>query len=216
MQTIGSSQAPGQGPANRKRGGIATKVGLSMLILALLGVIVGVGTWSAFSATTQNSGNNFATGTVVLTDDDANGAMLTLAGAKPGDSDTSCIIVTYTGTLPSNVRLYGTTAGTGLDQYLDLVVTRGTKAAGSFDSCVGFSADATNYIGAGAGVIYSGTLQGWADNYAAGLVDPTSGSPEVWTNPESHTYRFVITVQDNNAAQGLTATQTFTWEARNT
>src|SRR5262245_53079332 len=198
MQTIGRSKAPGEGPANRKRGGIATKVGLSMLILALLGVIVGVGTWSAFSATTQNSGNSFATGTVVLTDDDAGGAMLSLANAKPGDSDTSCIIVTYTGTLPANVRLYGTTAGTGLDQYLDLVVTRGAKPAGSFDSCTGFAADATNYIGAGAGVIYSGTLQGWADNYAAGLVDPTSGTPELWTNPESHTYRFVITVQDNN------------------
>jgi predicted ribosomally synthesized peptide with SipW-like signal peptide len=216
MHTIGRSRVPSEGPANRKRGGLATKVALTMLILALLGVIVGVGTWSAFSSTTQNSGNSFATGTVILTDDDAGGAMLSLANAKPGDSDTSCIIVTYTGTLPANVRLYGTTGGTGLDQYLDLVVTRGTKAAGSFDSCTGFTADATNYIGAGAGVVYSGTLQGWADNYGAGLVDPTSGTPEVWTNPESHTYRFVITVQDNNAAQGLTATQTFTWEARNT
>jgi len=201
---------------SRKRRGVAGKVGLTLLILALLGVIVGVGTWSAFSATTQNSGNSFATGTVVLTDDDAGAAMLTLANAKPGDSDTSCIIVTYTGTLPANVRLYGTTGGTGLDQYLDLVVTRGTKAPGGFDSCAGFSADATNYIGSGAGVIYSGTLQGWADSYAAGLVDPTPGSPEVWTNPESHTYKFVVTVQDNNSAQGLTATQTFTWEARNT
>jgi predicted ribosomally synthesized peptide with SipW-like signal peptide len=213
MHTNGRSGA--EAPGTRKRG-LAGKVGLTMLILALLGVIVGVGTWSAFSATTQNSGNSFATGTVILTDDDAGTAMLTLANAKPGDSDTSCIIVTYTGTLPANVRLYGTTGGTGLDQYLDLVVTRGTKAPGGFDSCAGFAADATNYIGAGAGVIYNGTLQGWADNYAAGLVDPTPGTPELWTNPESHTYRFVITVQDNNAAQGLTATQTFTWEARNT
>jgi predicted ribosomally synthesized peptide with SipW-like signal peptide len=216
MKNIGRSQTRGASPSDRTRGGLGTKVGLTMLMLALLGIIVGVGTWSAFSATTQNSGNSFASGTVILSDDDAGGAMLALANAKPGDSDTACIIVTYTGTLPANVRLYGTTGGTGLDQYLDLVVTRGTKAAGSFDSCAGFTADATNYIGAGAGVVYTGTLQGYADTFAAGLVDPTAGTPEVWTNPESHTYRFVVTVQDNNAAQGLTATQTFTWEARNT
>ena len=140
--------------------------------------------------------------------------MLSLSGAKPGDSDTSCIVVSYSGTLPASVRLYGTTSGTGLDQYLDLTATRGTKSS-AFDGCSDFTADATNYIGQGAGVIYSGTLQGWADNYAAGLVDPTPGSPETWTNPESHAYKFVVTVQDNNSAQGLNATQTFTWEARN-
>jgi predicted ribosomally synthesized peptide with SipW-like signal peptide len=193
----------------------ARKVGLTALIVALLVSVVGLGTWSAFSATTSNPGNAFAAGTVILADNDSGSTMLALSNAVPGNTDTSCITVSYSGSLPSNVRLYGTTSGTGLDQYLDLVVTRGSGAAG-FDNCTGFSADATNYIGAGAGVVYSGTLQGYPDSYAAGLVDPTSGSPESWTNPENHQYRFQVTVQDNNAAQGLNATQTFTWEARNT
>ncbi|MGQ0805170.1 MAG: hypothetical protein ACT4PI_15080 [Actinomycetota bacterium] len=193
-----------------------TKVALSLLVLVLLGVTLRVGTWSAFSATTDSTGNTFSAGTVTLTDNDAGGAMLSLSNAKPGNSDTGCITVTYTGSLASTVRLYGTTTGTGLDTYLDLKITRGTFAsAPAFDSCTGFTADATNYIGAGAGVVYNGTLQGYADNYTAGLVDPTAGTPESWTNPESHVYQIQVTVQDNNLAQGKNATQTFTWEARN-
>jgi len=193
-----------------------TKVALTLLVLALVGVTLRVGTWSAFSATTDNAGNTFSAGTVTLADNDAGGTMLSLANAKPGDSDTGCITVSYTGSLASTVRLYGTTAGTGLDQYLDLKVTRGSFAsAPAFDSCTGFTADATDYIGAGAGVVYTGTVQGYPDDYATGLVDPTAGTPESWTNPESHVYQIQVTVQDNNLAQGKNATQTFTWEARN-
>ena len=59
-------------------------------------------TWSAFSATTADAGNTIAAGTVVLTDDDA---------------DTSCIQVTYSGTLGALVRMSGTTTGTGETLY---------------------------------------------------------------------------------------------------
>jgi predicted ribosomally synthesized peptide with SipW-like signal peptide len=194
---------------------VGTKLALTMLILALLGAVVGVGTWSAFSDTTENEDNDFATGTVIITDDDGGSAMLVLADAKPGDSDTSCIKVTYTGTLSATVRLYGTTTGSGLDPYLDLTVTRGTKAS-AFDSCADFVADSTDYNGDGPGVIFDGTLQGYPDGYATGIVDPTSGSPETWTTSETHSYMFVITVQDDPNAQGLSANQTFTWEAQNT
>ncbi|HEX6207792.1 MAG TPA: TasA family protein [Actinomycetota bacterium] len=182
------------------------KIGLTMLILALLGAVVGFGTFSAFSATTENPGNAFDAGTVSITDDDSGTAMLSLANAKPGDSDAACIVVTYMGTLPATVRLYGTTGGTGLDQYLDLTVTRGTLVGASFDSCAGFTPDA------GGGVVYSGTMDGYPDAYGAALVDP-DGS---WTSGESRAYRFEVSVQDDSGAQGLNASQSFTWEARNT
>lgn len=196
------------------RGRISLKVAVTLALMALFGAVVGLGTWSAFSSTTQNTGNTFETGTVSISDNDSESAMLALNAAKPGDSDTSCITVSYDGTLESSVRLYGTTTGSGLDQYLDLTVTRGSGAAG-FDDCTGFTPDASNYLGSGDGVVYSGTLQSFPDDYGAGLVDPTPGSPESWTSGESHTYRFVVTVRDDNGAQGLTAGQTFTWEARN-
>lgn len=195
----------------------AAKLGLTLLVVALLGVVAAIGTWSAFSSTTENPGNTFSAGSVSLTDNDAGTAMFTMTNMVPASTESGCIKVSYTGTLTSNVRLYGNTTGTGLATYLDLKVTRGvyTPSDPAFDSCTNFSADATNYIGAGAGVIYNGTLAAYADNFAGGLVDPTSGSPEAWTNPENHVYKFEVTLQDNNSAQGLNATQAFTWEARN-
>ena len=115
------------------------------------------------------------------------------------------------------MRLHGTTTGSGLDQYLDLRITRGTYTPSdpAFKSCASFQPDGTNYIGAGNGVIYNGTLQAFPDDYASGLVDPQSGSPESWTNGEVHVYKLEATLQSNFAAQNKDAAQTFRWEARN-
>jgi hypothetical protein len=209
----------------------AAKLGLAILAVALLGPAAAIGTWSAFSAVTSNPGNTFEAGTVILCDNDTGSpcvdgtSMFTMNALVPGSTEAACIKVTYTGSLTSNVRLYGATTVTGLDQYLDLKVTRGTytPSDSGFDSCANFSADSTNYIGAGPGVIYNSTLQGYADDFSGGLVDPSNcGTPpcaaEAWTNlPESHVYKLEITLPSSapNAAQGKTATQTFTWEARN-
>jgi hypothetical protein len=198
--------------AKKPRRSNGVKLALTALTLAVGGGTF-AGTLSAFSSTTTNSGNVLTSGTVILADNDSATAMLALSGAKPGDSDTSCIRVSYTGSLASTVRLYGTTTGTGLDSYLTLTVTRGAASAG-FDNCTGFIADTTNYLGSGAGVVYTGTLLAFADSYSLGLVDPTA-TPESWTTGETHDYKFVVTLADSDAAQGKNATQTFTWEARN-
>jgi hypothetical protein len=190
-------------------------LGASCVVLLLV-LLCAAWTWSAFSGTTANPGNAGTAGTVALTDNDSGSASFTLSDVAPGDTDTSCIQVTYTGSLPALVRLYGTTTGTGLDPYLTLEVTRGT-GAGTFDDCTGFTADATNYIGQGAGVVYNGTLTAFADDWTAGVADPRTASvPEAWTTSEAHVYRLRLTVADNNSAQGKNMTQTFTWEARNT
>jgi len=185
--------------------------------IAALVPAAGSATYAAFRATGSNDGDRLEAGSVKIADNDSGGAMLSFSGGYPGHTDTGCIEVTYTGSLAAAVRLYGTTTGTGLDQYLDLKVTRGTYSPSNpgFDSCTNFSADATNYIGAGAGVVYNGTLQGYADDYAGGLVDPTSGSPETWTSGEKHAYKIQVTLQNNAGAAGKNATQDFTWEARN-
>jgi hypothetical protein len=187
---------------------------LTLLLVGVVGAVAGLGSYAVFTATTGNTGNSFASGTVAIEDNDSGTAMLALANAKPGDTDTSCIRIRYTGTLDATVRLHGSVSGS-LASYLTLTVTRGTDSSPSFDSCTNFTADGTNYIGAGAGVVYSGPLSSFPATYAAGLVDPTSGSPETWGQDEAHSYRFVVTLQDDNAAQGLSGTASFTWEARN-
>jgi predicted ribosomally synthesized peptide with SipW-like signal peptide len=202
------------------RGGSSLrKVLLSVLAVGVIAAAAGIGTFAAFSSSTQNGPNSFAAGTVTIADDDANGTVISLTNAKPGDTSTGCIKVSYTGTLTSNVHLYGTVTGT-LAPYLNLTVTRGT-GSGTFPSCSAFTADSTNYFGNGAGVVYSGLLSAYPATYAAGVVDPNNcGSPpcaaQSWTNPSNHVYKFVITLANDNNAQGLSSTATFTWEAQNT
>jgi hypothetical protein len=191
---------------------------LATLAVLALAAAVPVGmTFSAFSNTTSDSANSTAAGTVTITDNDANGAMFSTSGMIPGSTASACIKVTYTGTLPSLVGMYATTTGSGLGTYLDLTVTRGTISSGSFSACTGFSADATDYLGSGAGVVYSGTLASYPSTYAAGISDPRTASiPEAWTTNEVHSYKFTVTLQNNPSAANKTASTTFNWESRNT
>jgi hypothetical protein len=186
-------------------------------LLALLVPAAGGITYAAYTATSASNSNLAGAGSVKLSDNGNGSSLVSLSGAVPGDTTSACIKVTYDGSLPATVRLHGTTTGSGLDQYLDLKVTRGTYTPSdpAFTSCTNFQADGTNYIGAGNGVIYNGTLQGFPDDYASGLVDPQSGSPESWTTGEAHVYRIDVTLQNDFAAQNKDAAQTFRWEARN-
>jgi hypothetical protein len=191
------------------------KVLFSILVVSIVAAVTATGTYAAFSGTTANPSNAFAAGTVTISDNDAGGSLLSLSSATPGNSSTGCIKITYSGSLNANVHLYGSSTGS-LPSYLTLTVTRGTDSSPSFASCANFTADSTDYIGSGAGVIYSGNLSAFPSAYAAGLVDPTSGSPATWSTSDAHSYKFVVTVQNNAAAQGLSSTASFTWEARNT
>ncbi len=157
---------------------------------------------AAFSDTTDNSGNTWSAGTVILTDDDAGSAMFIVSDMAPLATVTECIVVTYSGSLlPADVNLYGVSGGTGLDVYLDVTVEEGS--GGIFGNCAGFTPTST---------IFTGTLTSFAathTNFATG-----AGAWNPAANPESRTYRFTVTLQDNNLAQGLNATATFTWEAQ--
>jgi hypothetical protein len=207
-----AAQAPlaGRGVSRRRawaRGGLLWWA--VMLALATGSASVAYG---AFATRVQNTANRITAGTVVLSENDGGQAMLSLANAALGASDTSCIRTSYGGTLPSSVRHYATVTG-ALAPDLTLRVTRGS-GAGTFDSCTGFSADAANYIGAGAGVIYDGKLSGYPTSTAAAIVDPSdTGGPETWSAGETHDYKFQITLDNDPAASGLAATATFTWEA---
>ncbi len=190
------------------------KLLLSFLLVGLLGGLAGLGVFSAFSSTTTNSGNDFATGSVTLADNDSNQALYNVTNQKPGDPGaTDCIKVTYTGSLASDVKIYSAGTIGSLGQYVDLTITPGTQASPSFPSCSGFTADGT-------GPIYTGTLQNFANtysSYASGLADyPGSGS--AWNTNDSVVYRFQVSLQAGapDAAQGLAVgSHSYTWEARN-
>src|SRR6185436_8361442 len=149
---------------NERKDSKARRLTLSLLIVGVVGAIVGVGTLSAFSSNTSNTGNNFDAGTVYITDNDAGSALYSVTNRKPGDSVTSCIKVTYGGTLGADVHLYTTSSINAVGQYVNLTVEKGTSSGNpAFPGCGTFTSEAT---------VFSGTLSGFAsakNNYANGV-----------------------------------------------
>ena len=172
---------------------------LALLVASLL---VWNASSSAFQATTTNGTNSWASGSVAISDDDSGSAMFTATGLKPGDTGRKCILVTYGGSLAASVKLYAAASG-GLAQYLDLTVEQGT--GGTSGGCGSFAPEST---------LFNGTLSGFAaaaNNYATGVGNWTPSAAGA-----TKAYRFTYTLRDDNAAQGLAASATFTWEAQNT
>jgi hypothetical protein len=210
----GASPVVGDRNEHRRRvGRIGVKLAATAAVLALCGLVASAATWSNLNSTATNPSNSFAAGTVTI-GSNFGSSVLSVTDVKPGPVATGCIQITYTGTLPATVKLYGTGGGTGLNQYLTVVATRGTfSGTPASGSCTGFTADTTNYISQGAGVVYSGTVASWPASAAAAQADPTAATPETWTTGETHAYQFQFTLANNTAAQGLTGTETFTFEA---
>jgi hypothetical protein len=170
----------------------------------------GAQTWAALSGSTANTGNSFSAGTVALTDNDGGSTpMFTFTNQRPGVVDNSCIRVNYAGSLSATVKLYASVAGS-LAPYVNITVTRGTDASPAFDSCTSFAADTINYNGLGNGVLYSGPLSSFPTSYSTALADPAAS----WTSSTTASYRFSVQIADDNAAQGLSTTAMFSWEAR--
>ena len=200
------------------------KVGLTLTVLTAFGLTASAATFAAFSDTTDNTNNQFVAGTVDIDDDDATSALYdVVTNGKPGSTDAGCIKVTFNGSLDSTVKLYSSaiTGDAALASNLDLEITSGTGNAGG-SLCTDFAAAGAD------GDVYTGTLADFATgntNFADGL-PLNAGGNAVWSNGEAVTYRFEVTLQDDNAANNgnagddgadkfTTGAHTFTWEAQN-
>ena len=142
--------------------------------------------------------------------------MFRLENLAPGAADEACVRVTYGGNRPARLRLYGATTGSGLESHLLLTVTRGWAARDEFPSCRSFVPDLRDYVGLGRGVVYVGTLAGFPDSWASAPDDAVNGMRRTWRRGQSHAFKFSVTLPRDagNAIQGLTAEQSFVWEAR--
>jgi Camelysin metallo-endopeptidase len=185
------------------------KIVASLLVIGAASAIGGLGAYSAFTATTSNSGNTFAAGTVTITDNDAGAAMYSVSDKKPGDTFTQCIKVTYTGSLDSDVKLYTSSTIGSLGPYIDVQVRPGSGNI-TFPGCTGFTPDAAD--------IYNDTLANFPTSYGSGILDAGPGSNTKWITSDAVVYRFTLTLQSAApaSAQGLTTgSHAFVWEARN-
>jgi Camelysin metallo-endopeptidase len=180
----------------------------STLVVAVLGGLAAFGAYSAFSDTTSNSNNQFATGTVTIGNNAAS-PLYSVTDGKPGMTPTQhCIKITYSGSLPATVKLYRSAFSGGstpnLSPYVTLTVTKG---AGDQEDCSDFS---------GSTSVYSGLLSDFGTDWSSAVALTNGSASPAWGQNDAVTYRFSTTVADDNAAKGLsTGLHSFTWEARN-
>jgi hypothetical protein len=191
-----------------------TKILRTLVVLGVLACIAGAGVFSAFSSQTDNPGNVVTAGTVALSDNDAGSALYALTAAKPGESQSSCIKVTYTGSLNANVRIFTPSTIGELGPNVTLKIDSGTQTTPSFPSCTGFTPDS-------GGALFEGTLSAFAtehNNFATGVVDFPGTSATKWVTNDSVIYRVTATLSASapESAQGkTTGTHIIRWEAQN-
>lgn len=156
------------------------------------GALVWQSSYAAFSGTTRNSGNDWATGAVALTDDDAGSARFQVASMVPGQTETKCIAVTANASVPGVVKGYAVnpvTSAAGLESYVKIGITSGD--GGGFGSCDGFVGTTT--------VVPDGTsLEALAavDSYANG-----AGGWNVVSGTQTRTYRITWTFDTTGLSQ---------------
>jgi hypothetical protein len=184
------------------------KILLSLTVLGVAGTIAGLGAYSAFTATTTNSGNSFATGTVIISQHAGATTLYSGTNKKVGDTAVACVRVTYTGSITSTVKLYASAGITNGTAY-NLKIERGSGLSSPDNTmnCTGFSASST---------AFNNTLDQLPTTYGTGL-DGKAGAA-TWAQNDSVDYRFTITVLDDPTPNAHTSSfgtgpHSFTWEA---
>lgn len=150
------------------------------------------------SSALQNQGTvaaaAFTSGTIALSDDDQGRSLVDLEGMVPGRPHTTCIEVTYDGTvLPVDLTLAAAVEGDLAEQ---LLITLESGEGGGYDDCSAF---------VGRGTVFSGTLaelDGRAFNI--GTFD---------SDGQSRSFRFRFDLENDASAMGRTVAADLIWEA---
>jgi predicted ribosomally synthesized peptide with SipW-like signal peptide len=198
---------------------------MSLLVLGGVTSVVGFGTFASFTATTDNPGNVFSTGTLTMSTSSPGTSFTTLSNMIPGDSRTDHLTIQSTGsedmtytltTTASASSLLDTSAANGLQLYIQRCSVPWT-GTGPGSTCSGTAADVVGTSAAPVAVIGSARAMGNLCDSDANAQRATRGNS--CANGS-------ITVMDNdylkvrtnlptaapNTFQGLTSTIVFTWD----
>jgi hypothetical protein len=189
--------------------------------LLAVGLLVWQGSYAAFSATTNNNADSWATGALTLTNDAGTGtysantlALFTETAIKPGSTNNRCLTVQAGGTVGGTLKFYrGAITGTNsaaLAPQLTLTITAMPIAAAS----PGVAADCTGFVTAGATSVAPGTaLSAIPSTYATGLgaiVVPVGTRFVAYKI--SYTFTSTGTNPGDNALQSSDAKADLSWE----
>ena len=182
----------------------------TLVVIGVTGAIAGVGAFSAFTSQADNPDNVVTAGTVVLADNDSNTALYSITAGKPGSTSTKCHRVSYTGSLPADVKLYTPSTIGALGPQVNLKIETGTSVTGARD-CSDFVVDVTG------AEIFNAALSTFPTTYTGGVSDyPGAGTS--WVNGNAVMYRVTATLSSAapDSAQGATTgTHVLRWEAQN-
>lgn len=196
----------------RRRRALRAATPLAALLVAAL--LIWQGSNAAFSATTDNTNDTWATGNMVLTN---NGGGTTYAGTtaalfnegnlKPGDTGVKCITVHSGGSLAGNLRLYRG-AITGTNSAALAAVTDVTIDAVAVPAATNVQANCTGYTGGTSGAIFTGSLSSMPATYAA------AAGTAVAAGPQRVVYRIGWTINSSagNSVQSSSAIANLNWE----
>jgi spore coat-associated protein N len=166
-----------------------TKILLSLAAIAVVAVAAVGGTFANFTATpTTISSNAFASGSLTMSRS-GSGAIFSSVAMKIGDTATGSVTITNTGTLAGAYTLSGTSSGNAsLASQLHLTLYKDVD---------------------GGTAIYDGSLGGFS-SVALGTFAASN---------DAHTFYFHVSLPStgsnagDNALQGLSADESFTWSA---
>ena len=185
--------------------------------LLAAGLLVWQGSYSAFSATTANTGDVWTAGTLTLTNNGGGAAYAATTtatfnevGLKPGSTNTKCITVKSVGTAAGALKFYESAladSAPSLGAQIQVTIDAAPVGADVLANCAGFPAVGLTNVATGI------ALTALPVSYAGAVpsVAVASGTQLV---AYRIAYTFVTTGTNpgDNALQGKTVTAGFTWE----
>jgi hypothetical protein len=193
--------------------------------LLAVGLLVWQGSYAAFSATTNNTGDSWATGALTLQNDAGTGtyagstsAVFTETALKPGSTNSKCITVAAGGTAGGTLKFYrgaitGTTNPAALSAQLTTTIQATAVLAAVPSPAVGVNCG--NFPAAGISTItpVGATLSSLPSTYAAGLGSFVVPAGARWvTYKITYTFTSTGTSAGDNALQSSDAAADLNWE----
>ena len=185
--------------------------------LLAAGLLVWQGSYAAFSATTVDTGNTWAAGSLVLTNNGgtavyAAATTATFGGAnlKPGSTGTTCLTVKSTGSAAGTLAMYRSAladSAPSLGAQIQLTVTEGVPATDVQANCTGFPVAGLTTVAT------NQPLSTFPSSFAT-----ATGTTPVAAGTVLEAYKVVwtfVTTGTNpgdTALMGKTVTAGFTWE----
>jgi hypothetical protein len=124
---------------------VRVQAAAAAVALLLLATLVTRASTAAFVGQVANDGNYFQLGSLMLEADPVT-ALFEVSNMLPGETQTRCIEVTYSGTPNAGtVKVYtgGFTDPGGIAQYLDITISEGSTTDTTNGACTGWAAAGT-------------------------------------------------------------------------